>query len=98
LTADVFSAALSQQQVSPQQAGVQQQASRHAAPQQQVFPQQQSVTFAAFVFMAAAPPIRVVRTNAPTAYNIPRRFMCPLHFRDPEINRPHNAGGALPLP
>jgi hypothetical protein len=66
----------SQQQLSPQQTGPQQQASAQSSPQQQLSPQQQANAVVAFGFSAAAPmPIAPAKANAPTMPNNRRRFM-----------------------
>jgi hypothetical protein len=63
-----------QQQFSPQQAGLQHEGLQPEA-QQRLWPQQPEANFVDFAFKAAAPPISVVRANAPTKPSIPRRFM-----------------------
>jgi hypothetical protein len=101
----VVSTAVSQQHVSPQQAGLQH-SSRHGAPLQQVLPQQPSVTLAAFGFMMTAPPATLARANAPTMPRTARRFMFFLHTRDLKMaagttraarSLPHRGGRRLPV-
>jgi hypothetical protein len=87
----------SQQQFSPQQAALQHPGLQPAA-QQHVSPQQPEATFVAFVFTAAAPPIKVVSANAPTKPIIPRRFIFNLRIRDLKLVRTHVARGTFPLP
>jgi hypothetical protein len=87
----------SQQQFSPQQAGLQHEGLQPAA-QQQPRPQQPESAFVVFPFKAAAPPINVVRANAPTKPSIPRRFIFRLHIHELEIGRAHVARSTFPLP
>jgi hypothetical protein len=73
----------SQQHVSPQQAGPQQQATRQAGPQQQVSPQQHAwAALTAFDFSAATAPTlnTEARAIAPTTLSIRRRSMIRLLF------------------